>query len=556
MRRLTRLVTGTAARNVTTGETISDRFASGVERASEESHPLLYQVPVFASRTVGREAEVRTLWQNLLCGRHYQVLVGLDGIGKSTIAAEFCDTVKHSQRFSCIQWFNGKHALQSQLQHFFASMKGRKEKDVLLVVDDVASPEEVLALIPEHASVYVLMTTSAANVMSSTKIACLSTSALSPQASWQFLSELTFSQELETMFYNLGYVPLLMHIASLLMKGDVCSAPQLGRLLMEKSVRRDDALSISAALSVLVDIGIAELEKTYPNARAMLRIISCFHVSDVSDAVVGAIVGNAAGDFSVTASQLGILSPKWEEGAFALHPLVAKVLREPLEAHVVAKAADALLSLWPHRWRGMGNRFAYNLVWHTYTVAQHFAACGATLMPAIVTSMDRSATFLAHVEVRDLAVAAQLWMQVYEQDVSRKEAPSPDSVRMLRECGRLLHFLKDPRAEEVLQHAWKDCVVVHGKSSAESALILGCLAPYLPATNANLSLVEEAVAVLEGRLVSVDLVLAREEVRMVWQTIFVLLMCKGQYMTEMHLAIPEDFMRALERADGEAAKVR
>ncbi|KAG5502563.1 hypothetical protein JIQ42_05631 [Leishmania sp. Namibia] len=556
MRRFVRLVTATAARGASTGEAISGSFASKAERTSEEAHPLVYQVPVLASRTVGREAEVRTLWQNLLSGRHYQVLAGVDGIGKSTIAAEFCDIVKHSQRFSCIQWFNGQPALQSQLRHFFASMKGRREKNVLLVVDDVVSPEEVLMLIPEHANVYVLMTTSAANVTSSTKMACLCPSALSPQASQELLPEVAFSQALEAVFHNLGYVPLLMQIASLLMKADICRAQELSRLLTEKGVRRDDTLSISAALSVLVDIGIAELEKTFPDARAMLRVISCFHTSDVSDAVVGAIVGDSAGDFSVTASRVGIFSPKWEEGSLAVHPLVANVLRGPLEPPIVTKAADALLRLWPRRWSRMGSRFAYNLVWHTYAVARHFAACRASLTPAIVASMDRSATFLAHVEARDLPVAAQLWMQVYEQQIAETSTPSPDSVRMLRECGRLLHFLKDPRAEEVLQRAWKDCVVVHGKNSAEAALVLGCLAPYLPATNANLSLVEEAVAVLEGRLVSVDLVLAREEARMLWQTIFVLLMCKGQYMTELQLAIPDDLMRALERADGEAKRVK
>ncbi|KAG5506380.1 hypothetical protein JKF63_05883 [Porcisia hertigi] len=556
MRRFVPFVSRSRGRSASTGEVISNSFASTAERASDESHPLLYQVPVLAARTVGREAEVRTLWQNLLNGRHYQVLAGVDGIGKSTIAAEFCDTVRHSHRFSCIQWFNGQHALQSQLQHFFASMKGRRERDALLVVDDVASPEEVLELIPGHPSVYVLMTTSAADVKSSMKMACLCPSALSPQTSREFLAEITFSSDLETVFYNLGYVPLLIRVASLLIRREVCTPSQLGRILTERGVRRDDTLSISAALSVLVDIGIAELEKTYPDARAMLRVISCFHTSDVSDAVVGAIVGDSAGDFAVTASQLGIFSSKWEEGALALHPLIAKVLRGTLDASLMEKAADALLSLWPRRWRGRGSRVAYNLVWHTYTVAQHFAACGAVLTPAILTSMDRSATLLTHFEGRDLCVAAQLWMQVYEQRRSLEKVPSPDSVRILRECGRLLHFLKDLRAEEVLQCAWRDCVVVHGKSSAESALILGCLALYLPATSGNLSLVEEAVAVLEGRLVSVDLVLAREEVHMLWQTIFVLLMCKAQYMTEMQLAIPDDLMRALEKADMEAKKVR
>lgn len=557
MRRLSRLVSAVAGRAVSTGETISNSFSGSADTADNDAHPLLYQVPVLASRTIGREAEVRTLWQNLLAGRHFQVIHGVDGIGKSTIAAEFCDTVKHSQRFSCIQWFNGQHALASQLQHFFASMKGRKEKDVLLVVDDVASPEAALPLLPEHANVYVLMTTSAVEVPNTTKLATLSPSALTPQSSQQFVAELTFSDGLEAVFHNLGYVPLLLHVASLLMAGDVCSPTQLRRILEEKEVRKDDTLSISAALAVLLDIGVAEMAKKYPNARELLRVIACFHASDISDVVVGAVVGDAAGQFAVDAAQLGIFSLKWEEGAFALHPLVAKVLRgTPTAAPTLHQAADALLSLWPRRWRGMGSHTAYNLVWHSYTISQHFIESQVPFTDALMTSMDRSAAFLAHVEARDFSTAVEMWLRIQEAREQQQRPPSADSVRMLRDCGRLLHFLKDARAEAVLQQAWRDSVAVHGRSAAESALILGCLGPYLPATPDNLALVEEAIAVLEGRLSSVDLVLGKEEVRMLWQTIFVLLMCKGQYMTEMGLAIPESLHRLLERADAEARKVK
>ncbi|KPI85627.1 hypothetical protein ABL78_5308 [Leptomonas seymouri] len=556
MRRLTRLVTAIAVRSISTGEAISNSFSPGAGATEQEAHPLLYQVPVLASRTVGREPEVRTLWQNLLAGRHFQVLHGMDGIGKSTVAAEFCDTVKHSQRFSCIQWFNGRHALASQLQHFFASMKGRKEKDVLLVVDDVDKPAEVLGLIPKHANVYVLVTTNATEVPNSTNVALLNLSALSPQSSQQFVSELTFSEELESIFHNLGYVPLLMHIASLLIAGDVCSPPQLRRILEEGKVRQNDTLSISGALAVLLDVGIAEMEKRYPNARELLRVISCFHSSDISDAVVGAVVGDPAGQFSVDAAQLGIFSLKWEEGAFALHPLVAKVLRGTLEPSTLAKAADVLLSLWPRRWRGMGSHAAYNLVWHTYAISQHFTSCQVPFTAPLITLMDRSALFLAHVEARDVSVAAEMWLRIQEENDAQQRPRSAESVRMLRECGRLLHFLKDARAEAVLQRAWNDSVTVHGRSAAETALILGCLGPYLPATKENIAVVEEGVAVLEGRLASVDLVLGKEEVRMLWETIFVLLMCKGQYMTELELEVPASLHRALERAEAEAKKAQ
>jgi hypothetical protein len=557
MRRVARLISTAVARGVSsTGETVSNSFSAGTEAAEMDAHPLLYQVPILASRTVGREGEVRTLWQNLLAGRHFQVIHGMDGIGKSTIAAEFCNTVKHSQRFSCIQWFNGQHALASQLQHFFASMKGRKEKDVLLVIDDVDKPEEVLKLIPEHANVYVLMTTHATEVPNSTKLASLSTSALTPQSSLQFASELMFSDELDGVFHNLGYVPLLMHIASLLLAGEVCTALQLRRVLEEKEVRKNDTLSISSALTVLLDISVAEMEKTFPDTRELLRVLSCFHTSDISDAVVGAVVGDPAGQFAVNAAQLGIFSLKWEEGAFALHPLVAKVLRGTPPPPVLARAADALLSLWPRRWRGMGSHVAYNLVWHTYAVSQHFASGGVAFTPPLITSLDRSATFLAHAEARDLTIAAEMWLRIHEENDRQQRAPSADGVRMLRECGRLLHFLKDPRAEAVLRRAWEGSVAVHGRSAAESALILGCLGPYLPATQENVAVVEEAIAVLEGRLASVDVVLSKEEVRMLWQTVFVLLMCKGQYLTELGLEVPTSLHHALDRADAEATKTK
>ncbi|KPA75418.1 putative mitochondrial hypothetical protein [Leptomonas pyrrhocoris] len=556
MRRLTRLVTAAAVRGVSTGDIISNSFAASTEATEHEAHPLLYHVPVLASRTVGREAEVRTLWQNLLAGRHLQVLYGMDGIGKSTIAAEFCDTVKHSQRFSCIQWFNGQHALASQLQHFFASMKGRKEKDVLLVVDDVDTPEAVIALIPEHPNVYLLMTTNAAEVPSNTKLASLRPSALSPQSSQQFVSELPFSDELEGVFHNLGYVPLLMHIASLMIAGEVCSPLQLRRVLEGKEVRKNDTLSISGALAVLLEICIAEMEKTYPDARELLRVISCFHAGDISDAVVDAVVGDPAGRFSVDAAQLGIFSLKWEENAFALHPLVRKTLQGTLSPSVLSRAAEALLGLWPRRWRGMGSQTAYNLVWHTYAICQRFIECQVPFTPSLITAMDRSAIFLAHVEARDLTVAVEMWLRIQHDNDAQQRPPSTESVRMLRECGRLLHFLKDARAEAVLQRSWKDSVTVHGRGAAESALILGCLAPYLLATAANMALVDESVAVLEAHLTSVDVVLGKEEVRMLWQTIFVLLMCKGQYMTELGLEIPAGLHRALERADAEVQKVK
>lgn len=548
------LSSGASARRwLSSGATIENSFAAtaaGTE--TDAAHPLLYQVPVLATRTIGREAEVRSLWQSLLSGRHVQVISGVDGVGKSTIAAEFCDAVKHSQRFSCIQWLNGRRALATQLHHFFLSMKGRKERDVLLVIDDADLPEEVIALIPQHKNVYVLITTSNTDVKSSTQLGVLAAPPLSLQAAAQFIPDAASpSEALQDVYTNLGFVPLLMQVASLLIEGDICSAAELHRILQEKEVMRDNTLRISVALAVLLDIAVIEMEKTYPMARQQLRILSCFHIGDMADALVTAVVGAEGGAFAVMAAQLGFFSLKWEEGAFAMHSLVAKVLQSNATAADLKEAATVLLSLWPRRWRGMGNSMAYNLVWHSYALALHFTEKRCRFPPPMITCLDRAAIFLTHVETRDFSIAAELWGIIYDQLAVDAAAPSTESVRMLREYGRLLHFLKDTRAEEVLRRAWHDSVSVYGRDAPESALILGCLAPYLAADQESIAMMEKGIAVLEERLSSVDVVLGKEEQRMMRETICVLMLCKAQFITEMGDVVSNGLLQTLNRIEAE-----
>lgn len=519
-----------------------------VKEKGNEAHPMLYNVPSLSARTVGREAEVTSLWQNLLSGRRCQVLVGVDGIGKSTIASEFCDAARKSGRFTCVQWFNGHHALDSQLERFFLSMRGRKEKDVLLVLDDVASPEEVAKLLPNHKSVYVIMTSSNTTVAAGPRISVAATLPLPPKAAEELTAEvdgLDAPEAVAEVLDTLGFVPLLVNLASLLMAGEVVSAPTLAKALNEKEVMKDSTLSVSNALTVLLTLALDEMSQEYPEARRQLALLSCFHVSDISDIVISTVCGDEGAQMAVIAAQLGVLSLKWEDSAFAIHPTVAAVLRHNLTDADVLTAATALKEMWPRRWRGMGSHIAYNLVWHSFALSGHFAARGVPLSEDMLACMDRSATFLAHSEARDLATAAALWHAVFVHQQA-EGPPNADTVRIARECGRLMHFLRDDRAEPVLQAAHDSAVAVHGADAAEAALVMGCLGPYLDTSLAAIEKVDRSIRVLESRLASVDFVVGKEETKMLLETIFVLLVRQGQMIEEAGQTIPDALWDAVD----------
>lgn len=126
----------------------------------------IYEVPVLTSRLVGRQQDLLFLWQQLLRGKHTLLVTGVDGIGKSSLCAEFCDRASRSGRFSCIRWLSAGNRkiveLKEDLRKLFSSMAGRRERDVLLVLDDVPSDkvEETLSILPTHEQLYIVLNTS------------------------------------------------------------------------------------------------------------------------------------------------------------------------------------------------------------------------------------------------------------------------------------------------------------------------------------------------------------------------------------------------------------
>ncbi|ORC89080.1 uncharacterized protein TM35_000142910 [Trypanosoma theileri] len=527
------------------------------QQQQQTAHPIIFNVPAL-SRVVGRDVEILSLWQNLLAGRRFQAITGPDGIGKSTIAAEFCDRARRSERFTCIHWFNAKDDLQSTLLQFFQSMKGRKEKDVLLVIDGVQDPQEVLRLIPEHTNVYTLLTT-VSEVDSSNKIGVLKVLPLSPSAVLEFPHVLEVEDEsspAREVMHAVGYVPLLMHMVCCLMESETVTPMKLKEELHAKGFTGEGILSISSLLDVLLNIALAALEQDCPGGKEYLAKLALFNIDNISYTLVDCLLGEGEGEvFAVQAAGLGICEQRWDEASLRIHPSIAKILRSKADSASVEESAKVLHSLWPRRWRGTGSSIANELVLHTRAICETVDKLQLKYSDDLLQCLDRSATFLALNEGKELVTAAELWLRVVRsnQENGKKDA---ETVRHARECGRLLHFLRDDRAGKVLQYAFNLACAVHGEQSIERALILGCYAPYMHATEDAVCLLRDAAALLENRVSSVESVLGKEEERMLSESVFVLLLREGQMLQELGKAVPEVLWTMLQQQEERIKKGR
>lgn len=530
-------------------------------------------MPTLSSRVVGRQNELLRLWQQLLAGKHLQILTGVDGVGKSTIAAEFCDRARRSGRFSCVQWCHGghQHAVASQLQKLFEEMRGRQELDVLLVVDGVLDAAAVSRVLPKHPQLYVVLTTSAAcdTLPADTGAIVMPIPPLLPEDALEFRSRPQSGAE-EEAFRSLAqyceHVPLLLQLAVALIEERGLRAEAVLEHLQKSDARNGEALSISKAAAALLPLALEGVEEacrtgssssSSTTASSVLARLACLHLGDLSDAVLTAVAGDSlAATFSSAAARYGLLSLKWESSAYSMHQTIADVLRRQVSGEELTRTADCLGRLWPRRWREMVSSQAYALVWHSYSLLEAFQRFKLTITPSLIHALDRGAMFLAHYGRQDLPLAAEMWYAIYRfysetESTATTAGVNREAVRVGRECGRLLHFLRDPRAHAVLSQTAEWCRKVHGDLSVEHALILSCLAPYLEASPVHLELLETGIAAVDQGLRSTETVLRVEESRMLKETKFVLLLRKGQILQEVGQEVPEVLWATLDALEGE-----
>lgn len=518
--------------------------------------PIIYNVPIFCERVVGREPDVMHMWQNLLNGKRTQIVTGLDGIGKSTAVSEFCDCAKRSTRFTCVQWFNARHSLKDQVQGFIMAMQTRVEKDVLLVFDDVADVAEALVLIPKHENIFALLITDKAVEMNLTTVHVNALSSDSIRGLFQKRAHDDIDSVLEVANL-LGNVPLLITLLDGLL--ETVSLTEVKQALVSDGVICKDELRISSACTTLVKLALQQMEKTCPQAQLSLTLAAMLHISDLTPPVMDSVCGGDATTLCAAATTLGILSHKWENDAYSLHYSVAKVLasliQESQKERFISDASAALITLWPRRLHSVGSTLADSIVWHTFALRASCSELQVSFPGALITSLDRAASFLALSEGKHLNCAISLWKSVLEH-YRHAGVVSADQVRISRECGRLLHYLRLPEAKEVLIAGFTNAKKVHGGGSSEAALILACAAPYIDASSSAAEELLGGARALQNRLSSPDSVLSKEEVKMVNGSIFVLLLRHMQMLEEMGLPIPHTVQEEAERVKAALMKKR
>lgn len=500
-----------------------------------QADPCLYSVPTWATAVTGRNADVLTLWQRLLSGQRIQVVHSIDGLGKSSLVSSFCECARSSGRFSCIQWFDGLGAAD-RVSEFVRNMKGRKESDVLFVLDDVESVASALESVPKRDNLYVLVTTSKLGdgAYPTMDVAPLGTA---PSVSF-FLDTNLSDTACEGLANAFQGVPLLMFLASrLIATGKAEVAAILGVVSAASNV--EGALSVSMAVKGLVELALSTLSESQVST---LVVLAHLHTASLGEELVEFVAGRhglAGGEFSAAADALGLVSFTGDDTCVRIHNSVRDVLRDRAGSVTLPMVATMLLSAWPQRMRGRKAQLAAELPWHNLALLAAFRNSGVALTECMLRSLDKGASYLALQEGTHLGLAAEQWEPVLEAAQCAPDL-TKEAIRTARDLGRVLYVLgRHVEAERDLRCALTWTERLYGRAHPMFGLVLGSYSPYLEPSEACLSQLDEGIA----SLTSQDQAFAAEEMKMIKEMLGVLMLCKAQTLTDLGKEVP-DTLRA------------
>lgn len=433
-----------------------------------------------------------------------------------------------------MRWFNAKHAVDEQLQSFFSAMKGRKERDILIVLDDVLNVEEVIRFLPDHMNCHFVITTASPNKITERDRTYVLPVTPYATAHACTVAGIEDSSEAQLLSKAMGNVPILMEISGKLYSNKAATLDALVQASNDAVV--GESFSISKCLRNLVDLAIAHIEASLGDATAAkaLSTLACFNVDDLSLPIIDAVGGDE--EFPVISSTLGLLSHKWDGDAYSMHPLIASVLRERMGR--CAEASEILSRLWPRRMSGKGNASSFLLVWHTVALQQAFASQGAALTEKHLINLDKAATYLALSEGRHLETAAWLWGVIHSHNVATNTVTS-DSVRVAKELSKLQYKLgKYELCEQTLKTcvSWSEALV--GEKDPSHALLISLCAPLMPVNENSLATMGVASEVLVTDLTSSE-AYTGDERRMRIESLIVLLLCTAQTRVDLGKMVPD-----------------
>lgn len=531
------------------------------EEPQNVSAPLLCSIPAMANSVVGRDDDVFALWQSILKGKRLVLMVGYDGMGKSTLAQSLADAARRSSRFSCIYWFNGKLPLEPQILRLLGEVKGRKEKGVLLVIDDASDLAEVKKLMKSSDFLTVVATVSPVvplgDVASQSACTIYRVPALKDVFTSVLFQKLVASplstQEPPShrIVKALAGVPLFINMCGSVRRcKPSISDDQLCELL-ESLVSSDGTVSLSKHTNALVALARQQVS---PDTIKLLERIALLNLAEISAVVVEALVGPSGVRCAEEAVSAGLLSPNWGGEGYLLHASVAAALAPKSSSLSAAhrEVSKALLGVWPKRWRGTGATTALSLMWHAVTLARN-ASNMESLSVDFGLLAEQAVAFATQNDRSLRAVIPELSF------AALKALPMGHTSRMrvLLELGKVLLQSDHPSASSTLQLATEEAVRCCGPESAEASLAVAYRSKYLPPSQENRALVAASAARLEGCLSNPNSaeLLSRDEVRMYRECIFILLVSQGRITEALGCPVDEDLWKRMAAAHEAVTKM-
>ena len=337
----------------------------GVRSGSARSTPVKpFQAPALTPHFVGRSDEVVAIRHDLItAARPVVALLGMGGVGKSTLAAQMAHNLRHEFPDGVL-WVHAANAdpldiLQNWAQLFgydfraIADTENRAAavrgiwpgKQVLIVLDDVRAPERLRPLLPGASSCSVILTTRDRDLAALANAKIVAVRSLADVDSLELLHAVIGVARVErelgaaqTIAQTVGHLPLALEIVARLLDRSPWQSlvAMAGRLA--DATRRLDQLALKD-LSVRAAFAVSWADLS-ADLRYIFAALGIFQARSCSYPAVAATAGATLEQTAEALSSLAALSLVQLEGPDYVrqHPLLADFAHERIDDLTAAQA--------------------------------------------------------------------------------------------------------------------------------------------------------------------------------------------------------------------------